>query len=333
MNLILRAYLKLVRIITDITWDLIPLFSKFPSQPGLHFLMYHGIDSCSDKQLNYRHISAQDFEKQIIWLKKHTNIISLKDAFEGNYNPKECNVVITFDDAYRNVYTYAFPIIVKNQIDVSIFATGADTFTHKILWSDAYNIIQKLSSINSFEINNQTFIRIDGQFYDKNSNENFINFIKNNDYSSKLALSEILFNDPSIDLKSITDYWEIMTEGQIKEMAQFPCINFGSHGFYHNNLGRLPFEKAIEEIKKSKEYLESITGKPIQSIAYPDGCYSKEIVEEAKRIGLIYQLGTEKQMIPSKFFMNILKARVGIYPIYSWKQQLIYFFKTTRTTS
>lgn len=331
MSLLNRGLQKISRIITDLGWNILSNTFQYPTTPGLHIIMYHGIDKFGDKSLNYRHISQSDFENQCIWLKKHCHLISIKDAFEGNYDANKCNVVITFDDAYRNVYTYAFPILVKYQIPCCIYSTGIHSSNQNMLWSDAYSLLQKLDENTEIKIFTHTFIKKGRHYYHTENQDSLIEFIKNNTEEFKFELVNQVVNNPLIDLEKSKDYWEIMTNEQIKEMSNYPFIEFGSHGIYHNNLGRLELTKALEEVRQSKAFLESIVNRPIESIAYPDGCYTDKLVLEVFKLGFKYQLGTEKAIETYHNINDLLKLRVGIYPIYSWKQQLIYFFKTSKS--
>ncbi|MBK6983996.1 MAG: polysaccharide deacetylase family protein [Bacteroidetes bacterium] len=65
----------------------------------------------------------------------------------------------------------------------------------------------------------------------------------------------------------------------------------GSHTHRHYNLSKINTELATQELKKSKEILETIIQKPVVSIGYPDGDYSEKIKDIAEDLGYKYQLG------------------------------------------
>ena len=64
-------------------------------------VMYHGVDSNENTQFNSRCIGVENFKKQILFLKKHTNIISLQNFFEEKFDPKKSYYVeqINKDDS------------------------------------------------------------------------------------------------------------------------------------------------------------------------------------------------------------------------------------------
>lgn len=92
-------------------------------------LCYHGVtgrNGKSDKDPQGLHIRAERFEAQVNYLKRHFNIISLRDYLsarrEGRRLPRK-SVVLTFDDGYRNFLTMVAPRLLKLSVPVSVFLT------------------------------------------------------------------------------------------------------------------------------------------------------------------------------------------------------------------
>jgi peptidoglycan/xylan/chitin deacetylase (PgdA/CDA1 family) len=84
-----------------------------------------------------------------------------------------------------------------------------------------------------------------------------------------------------------------MTVEQIRDLSASPWATIGCHGYYHNDLAQLSLENSAQEMKRSKQWLETVTGKKIKAIAFPYGSYSKDVVEEAKRTGFEQLLATD----------------------------------------
>ncbi len=87
-------------------------------------LMYHSIGGPGSKQYPLD-VSPGSFEKQMRFLSRHHyNVIPLHDLVtllkEGKKTPSK-TVVITFDDAYENNYTEAYPILKKYNLPATIF--------------------------------------------------------------------------------------------------------------------------------------------------------------------------------------------------------------------
>lgn len=79
-----------------------------------------------------------------------------------------------------------------------------------------------------------------------------------------------------------------LSSPQIKEMSDYG-IDIESHTVNHVHLNTLSYQSQVDELTKSKSKLESITGKPVISIAYPFGDYTADTKKAAKECG--YSLG------------------------------------------
>lgn len=79
-----------------------------------------------------------------------------------------------------------------------------------------------------------------------------------------------------------------LSEDAIKEMSNYG-IDIESHTVNHPKLDKLTYEEQLKELKESKSTLESITGKGVDSIAYPFGNLNDDSVKAAKAAG--YELG------------------------------------------
>ena len=116
-----------------------------PSTPGPHvaILMYHGVVKEQPDKFNYRHVSCSDFEVQLKLLKQHCNVISVKDLFLNKLSTERLNVVITFDDGFKNNFLYAAPILEKYNLPASFYVTGSTDDGFEWLWPDFLNIMSR----------------------------------------------------------------------------------------------------------------------------------------------------------------------------------------------
>src|SRR5690348_8363959 len=80
-------------------------------------LMYHKVDIITP---NYLWVSVKRFQEQIDSLKGR-DVVYL-DEFERE---NKSQVVITFDDAYENVYRHAFPILRRRRLPFEIFVISS----------------------------------------------------------------------------------------------------------------------------------------------------------------------------------------------------------------
>lgn len=77
------------------------------------------------------------------------------------------------------------------------------------------------------------------------------------------------------------------TEDQIKKLAG-PLVTFESHTKNHLHLAGLSLSEAEKEMVKSKEFLESITGRKVRAIFYPYGSYNENVKRLAAKAGYLF---------------------------------------------
>lgn len=110
-----------------------------------------------------------------------------------------------------------------------------------------------------------------------------------------------------------------MTTDMMKEMANSPLIEIGSHTVNHKALASLSDEEIDNELKNSKSDLEVILNKNIDVIAYPTGSYDSRVLNIAKKY-YKYGLSTNKgKENPQKLNTYNLK-RIYVYRSYSIEQ-------------
>jgi len=79
-----------------------------------------------------------------------------------------------------------------------------------------------------------------------------------------------------------------MTPNQVKEMSDYG-IDIESHTVTHRQLSTLSYEEQLKELKNSKATIENITGKPIISVAYPEGKFNEDTKKAVLEAG--YSMG------------------------------------------
>jgi len=73
---------------------------------------------------------------------------------------------------------------------------------------------------------------------------------------------------------------------RIVEMAQ-GGMSFGSHTVSHRRLGELTWAEVQDELVMSKGVLESILGRTVNAIAYPQGSYNENVLAIAQNTGYV----------------------------------------------
>jgi peptidoglycan/xylan/chitin deacetylase (PgdA/CDA1 family) len=290
--------------------------------------MYHGIDAKGTNPYNQRHTGVKDFEKQILFLKKKCNVVSVQDFFERKFLKNKINVAITFDDGYLNNYTNAFPILEKYKVPATFYCTGLNKTEDDILWADFLNITSTFTSKN-IAVEGEVFVKKGQLYVSTSTGKNIYETVKNiyPEYLYKKRLMEEFSDVKFKKDKKIDEYWKLMTDEQIRDVSKSKYVAIGSHGFYHNNLGNIKLENAKKEIEESVIYLESITQTKIDSIAFPDGSYNREVLNICEKNGLKYQMTTDNYFYEEDKNDKRILTRRGIYSTAPAMEQLFQTLK------
>jgi len=256
---------------------------KLVGKRCLFILLYHKIGPPA-LPLFGETVLPEDFERQIRFLKKYYEIIDFKDLKSAisNANSSKDLVVLTSDDGYRDNFLYAFPIIKKYDVPLTIFLTTDVISTKQLLWPDKLAWILYKSASN---FNRQTLYRTDLPREMIRSVEKF--FLTNASGQTQIlrTISMHLKSYPNAELEDILDrltkfcnvtQWPaedlraMLSWEEVKNMSA-DGVSFGSHTKSHPALSRIPLDLARQEIVDSKQVIEEQIQKPVTTFAYPYG--------------------------------------------------------------
>ena len=82
---------------------------------------------------------------------------------------------------------------------------------------------------------------------------------------------------------------EYLSKNEINELLACGLVRIGSHTLTHENLDKMHKDKAQSEVCDSKKKLEDLFGIEIDTLCYPRGKFSDEIVGLAKSCGYARQ--------------------------------------------
>jgi len=247
---------------------------------------YHGICINHHTKFNGIFLKKSTFESHLKFYKKYFHVISLDDYYQENFHPSKFNICITFDDGFSNNHKYVLPLLEKYEVPATFFITAIRQAGDDILWNDYLGIFSKYGPEKLMYANVLFTKNKHNRYVSATKNEHLVEIIRSGSYDLKTEMMKILspIYDPRKNAQE-EDFWLQMNEAQIKEIAASMYCTVGTHGYYHNDLTKIPLEEAAKEMIDSKRYLEKITGSTITAMAFPYGTYTNEVVSEAKKAG------------------------------------------------
>jgi len=216
-------------------------------------------------------ISLENFERQVRYLARTYSIISLHELIaqrtSGAFLRKR-QIVLTFDDGYRDNYLYAYPILKKYHVPATIFLT-TDHVTNQSLfmWEHLLYAIKYFS---------HPVLRIDSEqftFPMHSYHERMTAFWTLHNYLKTLSLTHAQQVIASInDTPFQIDEEDLpLTWAQVQEMSKTAGMTFGAHTCTHPVLSALEAVEADNEIASSKTAIETHLQQEINLFAYPYG--------------------------------------------------------------
>jgi len=95
------------------------------SRYNLPILMYHSVSPKPNPSIELLIVKPETFRRQMRFLKEHNyNVVPLSeiaDLIKNNKKIPPRTLAITFDDGYKDNYTYAFPILKEYNFPATVF--------------------------------------------------------------------------------------------------------------------------------------------------------------------------------------------------------------------
>ena len=244
---------------------------------SLTVINYHRIDDPyrADFDSFKPNVSAtpQDFERQMDYLAKWFNVVSLSDIvawLDGHKDLPPYAALITFDDGYLDNYTSAFPILREHKFPALIFLTTGHIGTDAPFYWDmaAYCFSHTENDHVTFPDGHVESWTNQKQL--EQVSKNWIEVMKTLPHAEKQIYVENLPVLLGVSIPAGFFQKSMMDWDQVKEM-QKGGIEFGAHTMHHPILTRISVEQVREEVMGSKSRIEKELGQRVLGFAYPNG--------------------------------------------------------------
>jgi peptidoglycan/xylan/chitin deacetylase (PgdA/CDA1 family) len=325
MSIIKKIWSKSIRKAAYLSGDARHIFGLdkdlYQNARGNRIVLYHNVCKSDPHKFNTLFITAERFEEHLQYYKKYFNVVSLDDYYAGNFSNEKFNITLTFDDGLANNYNYILPLLTKYRIPATFFVTAIRDAGFDILWNDMLSIAGYYGP-EKFTYKNQTYRKNRNSKYVDDKGVPYADKLRAAGFNEKAALMSILEQLNGFKAnRQDDDYWLQMTPVQIKTMSASAFVTIGAHGYYHNDLALIDPAAAAGEMTMCKEYLENITGKPINSFAFPYGSYNELVLKDAKATGYTQLLATDF-IKPKDGQDNTMRERLTVNPFISTPNQL-----------
>lgn len=267
-------------------------------------LMYHRVVTEEERNNCFSQdgiiVTAGTFEKQMRFLRKHFNLLSLGDFIDCIENGRtygRTSCLVTFDDGWGDNYRNAYSTLKQYRIHAVIFLATDFVGRKEQFWQE--RITELLYRCRrAFKSKSDLMVSMEKELADahigriirceqRNLRENLSGYISLLKKKSKEERERIIADLSQLvkDLAPGAPEEEVfMNWDEIRDMAA-SGISFASHGKSHVILTRLSKPEVEREARESRIAIEEALGVPVAAFSYPNGDYSEDVIDAVRDCG------------------------------------------------
>lgn len=278
----------------------------------VQIICFHGVCEDHHQLINGRFMHLTRYTELLTSLKRYFHVISYNDFLDGKLHPEKLNILITFDDGYRNFITLALPVLRQLEIPVVLFVNDPE---EQVNWPDLFDILTV-----GLKDGRLVLEKLLPPGAPKSANE-WRSWLKLQDTSTvlqftrdlKQALPEHLRNNYAV-------FHELLSDEELQEVQLSGWVTLGNHGGNHMRYPSVTEAERKYDLQRVTDRLQRI-GCKHPPFAYPYGDNDAISAQNLEAWGYNRQFVAEKASLPQ------LYTRVGLHPLFSNGNQLRYIHR------
>lgn len=271
-------------------------------------LFYHGVADIRSPFVEKLHIPPADFRKQLAYLRKHYEIVSI-DEYDrrwqtGSFTGRE--ITLTFDDGYRNNLTQLAPILKEYDLPFTVFISTRHIDSGKRFSTFVGRAVLSWPSLDRLQVEClglESPLTSAGQR--KKIFKQINRHLKHADIQTvNLITEQLIQNLPAGEYRKLCDYYQadaLMSWEDVATLQKEYRCTVGSHCLDHFICGTFQQEaEIIRQIEESKSVIEQKLGSPCHYLAYPNGDTCPIALEAARKAGYRMAFTTANKRLSSR---------------------------------
>ena len=258
-------------------------------------------------------VTAENFALLLSFLQKYFRFAARAAVMQSAQNGREKYCVVTFDDGYHDFLKYAWPILQRHNLPVTMFLPTALIGTsHQFWWDQLYHACMKMelagaragfgkSSTLAEGLASEMFSEVAALLQRLAATPaperapliyRLVAFIQDWPETRVRALLQNL--DLKIEqARILAKENALMNWDEIKSLRQ-AGVDFGSHARHHLNLAAIATAQMQEEVAASRQELAAQLQEAVDSISFPGGHHSNEVLSAVAAAGYSHAFSTRK---------------------------------------
>jgi peptidoglycan/xylan/chitin deacetylase (PgdA/CDA1 family) len=286
----------------------------------LAILTYHRVDEPSD-DLQPGIISATPsaFARQIAWLARRYRVVTLADLLarrEGGAALPPRSVLITFDDAYRDFATHAWPVLQANGVTATLFVpTAFPGDPGRSFWWDRLHRAVMRAHVDGTVTTPLGPVVLGDAAARRKASRRLRGAVKGMEHDAAMAAVDgtvTALGGDGPEGTSGSAPGPVLSWDELRDLRA-AGVELGVHSRTHPLLDRLARDELDAEIAGARSDLEAALGGTFSAIAYPNGNHSPAVraaaADAGMRVGFTTRRGTNDLRRPD--WLALRRINVG----------------------
>lgn len=268
-------------------------FFRLINRNKLIILLFHGISKSSFTFTHEQYLTISNFLKVIMFLiKKKYKFISLTewvDLVNNKKNIKNRYAILTFDNGFKNIIDYAYPIMKKYYVKGCFFVISDLIGTNQLLWTDSIELFFRNYKNSKFKFtfkDKRIEYSLTSKLEIKKASSDIVNKLRTLNYKERiLHLKQFNLKTNAKNIKIFPKEYTISNWKELRSLDK-NILEIGCQTKTHTLLDILKSEDEFyKELFLSKKKIEEEIGYPIKHLSYPSGSYDKYVIQFARKYG------------------------------------------------
>lgn len=302
---------------TQLATTAVRLFDQIPDsrRKVLRVLTWHRILPETEAAGRYPGVistAPDEFAVQMQFIRDSYNVVSIDEvlaALNGDGQLPKHAVLLTFDDAYNDFATYAFPILQRMGLPVTLFVATAfpDNPHLSFWWNRLYEGAVSTKRREPIEIGDEILL-LETPRQRHNTGRQLVRTIRQMPHDDAMAEVDRI----CVELDSDATSNDVLSWDALRTLAK-AGVTLAPHTQTHPLLNRLPNDAARREVAGSVADLTREVGDCPPVFAYPAGGFTKDTIEMLRDLKIEAAFTTDRGIndLRSGNRMSLHRINVG----------------------
>lgn len=283
-------------------------FTRPLAPVAVTILLYHSIPPTTERP---DILDAHRFEEQVRYLKREFTLVGPNQRTQARRLRDRPQVLLTFDDGFRNNAEVVAPILRKYRAPAIFFVSSRHIRPGKLLWFSYLSGLLRCFRGDGFSFRGCFYpMRHDPEASIAQLTKALLELTPHPSAMYQAIEEELPKLEEFATRDELREHWEGMTPEQVRGLAADPLFTIGAHTVDHPFLTRCTPAEMRSQIRENKHALEKIINAPCDKIAYPLSDYNQEVIEYCRKEGFAEGYSVHP---PCRFDPQMEIRRMGVY--------------------